>query len=90
MFSYLPGSAEAERHFGGRADEALVEEVARDACYYTPVGNGIMSGRELKSLQRLAVLRFYLRPKQFFFFLKRLRARQLVSTANILVKYLYG
>ncbi|MBK7975903.1 MAG: radical SAM protein [Deltaproteobacteria bacterium] len=90
VFSYLPGSAEAERHFGGRADEALVEEVARDACYYTPVGNGIMSGRELKSLQRLAVLRFYLRPKQFFFFLKRLRARQLVSTANILVKYLYG
>lgn len=90
VFSYLPGSAEADRHFAGRRDEDVIEEVARDACYYTPVGNGVLSGRELKSIQRRAVLRFYLRPRQLWFFLSRLRPRQIASTANILVKYLYG
>lgn len=90
VFSYLPGSAEAHRHFAGRPDAEVIEEVARDACYYTPVGNGVLTGRELKSLQRKAVLRFYLRPRQLWFFLRRLRRRQLLSTANILLKYLYG
>ncbi len=90
VFSYLPGSAEAQRYFQGRSDEDVIEEVARDACYYTPVGNGVMSGGELKSLQRWAVLKFYLRPRQLLFFLRRLRPRQIASTANILVKYLYG
>ncbi len=90
VFSYLPGSAEADRYFQGRSDDDVIEELARDACYYTPVGNGVLSGKELKSLQRWAVLRFYLRPRQLWFFLKRLRRRQLASTANILVKYLLG
>ena len=90
VFSYLPGSEEARRFYEGRDPEEVIEELSRDACYYTPTGNGVLSGEELKSLQREAVLKFYLRPSQFTFFARRLRMRQLATTANVLVKYLHG
>ena len=59
----------------------VIEELSRDACYYTPTGNGVMSGAELKALQRKAVLKFYLRPRQATFFASRLRPRQIAATA---------
>ena len=81
VFSYLPGSEEARRFYADRDPAEVIEELSRDACYYTPTGNGVMSGAELKALQRKAVLKFYLRPRQATFFASRLRPRQIAATA---------
>ena len=82
VFIALPGSQQGER---------LATCDLADANFFTPHLDSVHAGaREMKALQRWAILRFYLRPRALWKLLTLFKIRQTRWVLNTIGKYLLG
>lgn len=76
---------------GSQSGDALDATQLRAANFFTPHPvHGEAWRRKWKALQRWAILRFYLRPRQVALLVRRTQARQVFGVLQVFRKYLFA
>jgi len=76
---------------GSKLGERLAGIEIRAINFFTPfVEYQHISPKKLKSLQRWAILKFYLRPRPIFKLLKMMRLKQIPGVLNVARRYILG